>query len=234
LLAAKLVTEFVAAFNVVPVAELVVSKPPEITPDPPMEPLFDVTVIALLPAVNVLVRLMLPDPAVALLFVMLIVPKVSLMAFTVRALALSVKLMLPLVPLLAAKLVTEFVAAFNVVPVAELVVSKPLVIAPDSLMEPLFAVNVTALVPALSAPVTLILPVILLLVIVTLLVVAALSVIPVRFKLPLMLSNKFTLPLTVFVALKPETTFVAVSSNVPVFDVVVSVPPVMTLVLSVI
>jgi len=130
LLAAKLVTEFVAAFNVVPVAELVVSKPPVITPDPPMEPLFDVKLMALLPVFKAAVTLMLPDPAVALLSVMLMVPTVSLIAFKASALALSIKLMLPLVPLLAAKLVIEFVVAFNVVPVAELVVSKPLVIAP--------------------------------------------------------------------------------------------------------
>jgi len=89
----------------------------------------------------------------------------------------------------------------------------------------LLAVNVTLLVPALSAPVMLILPVALLLLMVTLLVVAALSVMPVRLKL-LTLSVKFTLPLVVFVALKLVTVFVLVSV-VPLAEVVVRVTALM-------
>ena len=69
-------------------------------------------------------------------------------------------------------------------------------------------------------------PELLLFVTVTLLLVALLSVIPVIVSV-LTLSNKFTLPLVVLVALKLVTTFVAVSNNVPVLVLVVNKPPVM-------
>ena len=79
------------------------------------------------------------------------------------------------------------------------------------------------LLPAFNAPVTLMLPVVL--VMVTLLVIAALSVMPVIAS-DAVLSFKLTLLLAVLVAAKLVTTLVAVSSNVPELELVVSVAPV--------
>ena len=80
----------------------------------------------------------------ALLLVIVMLPPVSLMAFNVNVAALSTKLTLPLVVLVAVKLVTVF-ALPKVVPVAELVVkSAPLMnpVAP-SVTAPAVAVNET-------------------------------------------------------------------------------------------
>ena len=90
----------------------------------------------------------------------------------------------------------------------------------------MLAVSVTALVPALTAPVRLILPEALLLVRLTLLLVAALSVMPVTVNVPV-LSKRLRLPLVVLVPLKLVMALVAVSNKVPVAEFVVNKLPVM-------
>src|SRR6185312_14599508 len=94
--------------------------------------------------------------------VILTVPPVSLIAPNVSVGVLSFRLILPLVLLLAEKLVTALVAVSSIVPVDELVVSAPPVMIPLTvwLIEPLFAVKFTAFAPAFNALLTLMLPVV--------------------------------------------------------------------------
>ena len=139
-------------------------------PDPDtVSPAFNVRTLLLPLAIKDTV----PVPAVTLLlaanvmlpvFVTLIPVPVSLIALApdpvkVSVAALFNKLILPLVELLALKLVTAFATVFNDVPVAELVVSKPPVTTPLAFcVIAVDVVRLTAPVPALTTWLTARLP----------------------------------------------------------------------------
>jgi hypothetical protein len=154
--ALKLVTTF-ALFNVVPVAEVVVSKPPVI----------DAVVVSAIAPLELKETLLVPAARLPVTFKLPVlltdtVPvPVCEMPVIDNGAAVLINAMLPMPVLVALKLVTTF-ALFKVVPVAELVVNKPPVInavlasanAPLEVKETLF-------VPAAILPVTFTLPVLL-------------------------------------------------------------------------
>jgi hypothetical protein len=154
--ALKLVTTL-ALFNVAPVAELVVSKPPVInavlvSANAPL----DVKDTLLVPAAMLPVTVRLP----VLLTDTMPVP-VCEMPVIDNGAAVLIKEILPMPVLVALKLVTTF-ALFKTVPVAELVVSKPPVInAVLASANTALEVKETLFVPAAILPVTFTLPVLL-------------------------------------------------------------------------
>ena len=223
LLALTLVTAFVAVLRSVPVAEDVVSRPPVMTPAAAWPMLVEaVRLTALLPALIPPVRLS-PPP-------LLVAPTgppavLSLIPVTMSVLVESTSLTTPTPVLLALKLVTSLVAVLRSVPVAEEVVSRPPVMTPAAVWPMLVeAVMLTALLPALAAPVKLRAPPLLVNVTGP---PAVVSLSPVTDSVATE-SFSLTTPTPVFVAFKLVTSLVAALRSVPVAEEVVSRPPVMT------